>query len=118
MRGSLPSNGKGGMHHRHSTDGFYGGKRTVLEAAIRYRDRLTATLRRVTRRGFCSIKKKITAQELSARHESDVSCESSTVLGSQIFASQCGLSLAVALAKGSFCKEIWGTTSVAVGGKG
>jgi hypothetical protein len=49
---------RGRIHHRYFTDSLYGGKRNALEAAIRHRDHLTATLRPLSRRGFCSIKKK------------------------------------------------------------
>lgn len=46
------------IYRRVFTEGVYGGKRKALEAAIRHRDHLITTLRPLTRRGFCSIKKK------------------------------------------------------------
>jgi len=49
---------RGRIHHRYFTDGVYGGKRQACQAAIAYRDELLHTLRPLSRRGFCSIRKK------------------------------------------------------------
>ena len=49
---------RGRIHHRYFTDGVYGGKRRALRAAIAYRDQLLTTLRPLSHRAFCSIKKK------------------------------------------------------------
>ncbi len=49
---------RGRIHHRYFTDGVHGGKRQALRAAIAYRDQLLTTLRPLSRRAFCSIKKK------------------------------------------------------------
>lgn len=49
---------RGRVYHRHFADGVYGGKRKALAAATVYRDSLITTLRPLTRREHCSIKKK------------------------------------------------------------